>query len=86
MARILVEDIGFANLPGLTKLKLNANYMSSFQINNVIKYLASGSALKLKVLDLSSLYMCVASYYLGLLQPVQNLALQELHISSSLFY
>ena len=84
MARILVEDIGFANLPGLTKLKLNRTYYD--QINNVIEYLASGNALKLKVLDLSRVDLSESSDYPRLLQQVQNLALQELQLSGSLFY
>ena len=84
MARILVEDIRFANLPGLTKLKLNRTYYD--QINNVIEYLASGNALKLKVLDLSRVDLSESSDYLRLLQQVQNLALQELQLCGSIFY
>ena len=48
--KILVKDIGLANLPSLTKLTINEEY--ELLMDDVIKYLNSGNASKLKGLYL----------------------------------
>ena len=82
MAKILVKDIGLANLPSLTKLSLNDGYK---KLNDdVLEYLSSENAQKLKVLALSRAYIN-DSEYIRILQQVQKLALQELFFGKKLW-
>jgi len=80
LAKSLVKDIGLANLPSLTKLCLTDGYKKQL-IKDVIEYLSSENALKIKLFNLS----CFKRYYCEYIQilfQVERMTLQELFLSN----